>query len=397
MTSPSRSVLSPSLKRDADAFELSPDTLHLNHGSYGAVPRAVRLEQQRLRAAIERNPTGYFHEEFPGAMREMAGRVARRFGGHGDEWVFCENATAAVSGILHSLPLASGDEILTTSHAYGAVLKAMSLVAQRRGAILRVAGLPPLLQHDDEAVNAIGRSLGPRTRLLVIDHITSATATILPVQRIVELAHANEVPVLIDGAHAPGQIALDVPAIGADWYTGNAHKWMFAPRGCGLLWTTPARQESTRPAVLSHGTEQNYTAAFDWIGTRDPTPWLSFETAARVHDDFGGADLMARNRALAAEGARMIAEELRFSVAGTPGTRAAMAAFIIDEHGGPPERADALRRKLSADHRIMVPVSLFEGRLWLRISAQIYNGPEDYERLIEACRALFPHRARVDI
>src|SRR6202043_994827 len=184
MTSRSRSALTPSPNSNAAAFELLTDFIHLNHGSYGAVPRDVRLEQERLRAAIERNPTGYFQDELPDAMRSMAGHVAQRLGGQSEDWVFCENATAAVSAVLHSLPLESGDEILTTSHAYGAVLKAMSLVAERRGAKLQIATLPPLLDHDDQVVEAVRLALGSRTRLLVADHITSATATILPVKRI---------------------------------------------------------------------------------------------------------------------------------------------------------------------------------------------------------------------
>ncbi len=392
MTSLSRSALTPSPNSNAAAFELSPDFIHLNHGSYGAVPREVRLEQERLRAAIERNPTGYFQDELPDAMRSMAAHVAQRLGGRSEDWVFCENATAAVSAVLHSLPLEWGDEILTTSHAYGAVLKAMSLVAERRGAKLQIATLPPLLEHEDQVVEAVRFALGTRTRLLVVDHITSATATILPVKRIAELARDVGVPVLVDGAHAPGQIALDVPQIGADWYTGNAHKWMFAPRGCGLLWTTPARYGQIRPAVLSHGTDQGYTAAFDWVGTRDPTPWLCFEAAARAHDAFGGPDLMARNRDLAADGARMIASALDVQVAGTPDTRAAMAAFILSEHGGDTEHAMRVRHALAHEHRIMAPAYAFADRLWLRISAQIYNEPADYERLVAACQVLLAGR-----
>lgn len=395
MTSLSRSVRSPSRNSAVAAFELSPDFIHLNHGSYGAVPREVRLEQERLRAAIERNPTGYFQDELPDAMRSMAAHVARRLGGRSEDWVFCENVTAAISAVLHSLPLESGDEILTTSHAYGAVLKAISLVAERRGAKMTIASLPPLLEHDDQVVETIRSALGFRTRLLIVDHITSATATILPVKRIAELARDSGVPVLIDGAHAPGQIALDVPQIGADWYTGNAHKWMFAPRGCGLLWTTPARHGQTRPAVFSHGTDQGYAAAFDWIGTRDPTPWLCFEAAARAHDGLGGPDLMAHNRDVAADGARMIASALNVQVAGTPETRAAMAAFMLSEHGGDAEHAMRFRHALAREHRIMAPTYAFAGRLWLRISAQIYNELADYEHLVAACEMLLAMRAPV--
>jgi isopenicillin-N epimerase len=323
-------------------------------------------------------------------MRNMARHAARRFGGAAGDWVFCENATAAVSAVLHSLPLGPGDEILTTSHAYGAVLKAMTLLAARRGAAVRTADLPILLEHDDQVVGAIVDVLGPRTRLLVIDHITSPTATILPVERVAAIARAAGVPILVDGAHAPGQLVLDVPSLGVDWYTGNAHKWLFAPRGCGLLWTAPGYQAMTRPAVLSHGTDQGYAAAFDWIGTRDPSPWLCFETAALAHDTFGGDRLIVRNRELAARAAVELAEELGARVAGTEETRGAMAAFLLDGRSGSPENATAIRQALSHDHRIVVPVYVFVEKLWLRISAQIYNTTSDYQRLALACRALLP-------
>lgn len=391
MTVPSPSDLSPSLSKAEAfaAFALDPDYLHLNHGSYGAVPRAVRLAQDRICAEIEGNPTKFYGEDLPPAMRRMAGAVAKRFGGQGEDWVFCENATAAVSAVLYTLDLGPGDEILTTSHAYGAVLKAMSRVAARHGAVLKLAPLPAILESEDEVVDGIAQALGPRVRLLVVDHITSATAVIFPVRRIAALARAAGIPVLIDGAHAPGQIALDVPALGVDWYTGNAHKWLFAPRGCGLLWTAPDRQQVTRPAVLSHGTDQGYTAAFDWVGTRDPSPWLCFEAAALAHDGFGGAALMARNKELAALAAHELSAALDARTAAPATMSAAMATLVLEDRVATEDEAAVLRLTLSDLHRTMVPVHAFGGRLCFRISAQIYNDLEDYRKFAEICRPLF--------
>jgi isopenicillin-N epimerase len=348
----------------------------------------VRVEQDRWRAKIERDPTRFFADELPPALRCMAGHAARRFGGRGEDWVFCENATAAANAVLQSLELGPGDEILTTSHAYGAVLKTMTLVAGRRGARVNQVLLPTLLESEDEILEGIERALTPRTRLLIVDHITSATATIFPVKRVAELVRSKDIPVLIDGAHSPGQIALDVPSLGADWYTGNAHKWLFAPRGCGLLWTAPERQDATRPAVLSHGADQSYTAAFDWIGTRDPSPWLAFEAAAQAHDGFGGDGLMTHNRALAALGARILSDALAARVTAPEALRGAMAALVL--HGCPPneEAAADFRRSLWGRYAITVPVYSFDGHFCLRISAQIYNTPGDYEALATACRNL---------
>jgi isopenicillin-N epimerase len=389
MNNLSRSDRSPSINSPhghaaLSAFSLRPDRLHLNHGSYGAVPRKVQAEQDRVRAHIEADPTTFFGEELPELMRAMAGHVACRFGGEAKDWVFCENATAAVSGILASFALQPGDEILTTSHAYGAVLKAMRLGAQRRGANLVVVDLPAAIESEDRIVDAVSRAFTPRTRLLVIDHISSATATIFPAARIAAAAKRAGVAVLIDGAHMPGHLPLDVPALGADWYTGNAHKWLFAPRGCGLLWTAPARQTESFPAVLSHGTGEGYTKAFDWIGTRDVTPWLCFEISANVHSEFGDGALMIRNRALAAEGAALIAESLGTQVLVPASLRGAMAAIPIGRAGDATDVAMQLRQALTRDHGIVAPIYEFGGQIWVRISAQIYNQSDDYRLCSEA-------------
>jgi isopenicillin-N epimerase len=364
---------------------LAPELTHLNHGSYGAVPRAVQAEQDRLRAEIERDPTGYYQYRYPQEVRRAIETAAARLGGAAPDWVFCENATAAVAAVLSSFPLKPGDEIVTTSHAYGAVVKAMRLWATRKDAVLRIAEIPAAVENERQVIEAITRALTNRTRLLVIDHITSPTAIVFPVKKIVEAAHAAGVAVLVDGAHAPGQVELDVPAIGADWYTGNAHKWFFAPRGCGLLWTAPKWQAITRPAVLSHGTDKGYTESFDWIGTRDPSPWLSLPVAAEAFDRFGGASLMARNRRLAAEAADLLATMMNSNISAPANMRAAMASLSVPGPFGNHEAAQRLRADL---HRagFVVPVNSLDGTLWLRLSSQIYNQFSDYENLVAALR-----------
>lgn len=399
MNNLSQSDRSPSTNRPEghaalSAFSLRPDRLHLNHGSYGAVPRAVEAEQARLRAHIESDPTTFFGEELPELMRVMAAHVACRFGGDAKDWVFCENATAAVSGILASFALQPGDEILTTSHAYGAVLKAMRLNVQRRGANLVVVDLPAAIESEEQVVDAVSRAFTPRTRLLVVDHISSATATIFPVQRLAAAAKQAGIPILVDGAHAPGHLPLNVPALGADWYTGNAHKWLFAPRGCGLLWTSPVRQAESFPAVLSHGTDEGYTKAFDWIGTRDVTPWLCFEVSAQAHSEFGDERLMTRNRILASEGAALIAERLRTRVPVPASLRGAMAAIPLGRETPMADVAVHMRRAFTRDHGIVAPIYGFGGQIWIRISAQIYNQIEDYRACSEA---LIKLRAEYDV
>jgi isopenicillin-N epimerase len=242
------------------------------------------------------------------------------------------------------------------------------------------ADLPASVESDDQVVEGVAKTLTSGTRLLVIDHITSATATIFPVARIAQVARAAGVAVLVDGAHVPGHLPLDVPLLGVDWYTGNAHKWLFAPRGCGVLWTAPERQPQTFPPVLSHGTFDGYTAAFDWIGTRDVTPWFCFDISAQTHAHFGGADLVQRNRDLAAQGAALIAEELESTVTVPALMRGAMCAIPLCSALGRSEIAKEMRQSLTADYGMVAPIYEFGGQIWVRISAQIYNELDDYQR-----------------
>jgi isopenicillin-N epimerase len=403
MTSHSRSDLSQSIRppREGHAalgeFALAPDLVHLNHGSYGAIPRRVQDEQDRWRATIERNPTGFFQWQYPAEIRRAATVAAANFGGESKDWVFCENATAAVSSVLASLPLNQGDNILTTSHAYGAVVKAIRLSAERRGASLQIANTPVIVESDSQIVEALATAFTERTRLLVIDHITSPTAIVFPVAQIVRLAHDAGIPVLVDGAHGPGHLDLDVPAIGADWYTGNAHKWFFAPRGCGLLWTTTVQQDITRPAVLSHGTEQGYTAAFDWIGTRDTTPWLCLGAAAEAYAAFGGKALIERNRAVVTDGAAIVAK----AIGGTKSAPAEMCGAMVSLcFPGIKDAAETgLKLRLALrEAGIVAAAGGINDHVFLRLSAQIYNQASDFSACANALQALgfagdFPNRS----
>jgi isopenicillin-N epimerase len=384
MSNPSRWDRSPTAPDGAAAlalFQLAPEHLHLNHGSYGAVPKIVSAEQDRWRARIEGNATEFFADVLPGELRRQAGIAAQHFGGQARDWVFVENATSAVNGVLASIGLRDGDEILTTSHAYGAVLKAMQIWASRFGAKVVTAAIPVIVESEDQIVCAIEGAITAKTRLLIVDHITSATAIVFPVQRIAQTARERGIAVLIDGAHAPGHVAFDVAAIGADWYAGNAHKWLFAPKGCGLLWTAPSRQEITRPTVLSHGAPDGYTQAFDWIGTRDVTPWLCFEAAAQFHARMGGESLMTRNRELVARASRHLAEELGMLITAPEAMRGAMTCLTARPSPIMPENASRVTVAVRECCGAVVPVYVFQNAFCVRISAQIYNTLSDYEAL----------------
>jgi isopenicillin-N epimerase len=370
-----------------DEWLLDPDVAFLNHGSFGATPRAVLAEQERWRACMERHPTHFMSEELPSALRAAAAQLAAFVGAQANDLVFVENATAGCNTVLRSLNLEPGDEILVTDHGYPAVRKAAEHAAARAGARVVEAAVPFPLADLAQIVAAVADKLGPRTRLAIFDHVTSPTAIICPVRELTALCHAAGALVLIDGAHGPGMLSFDVPSIGADWYTGNCHKWLMAPKGSGFLWARPERQAETHPLVISHGFGQGFTQAFDWVGTRDPSAWLAVPAAIDFHGRLGGARLRERNAALAREQATALARTWKTERGAPDALTGAMAAVRLPLRDAGPERAQELRVRLFVDHRIEVPVMPFAGALWARVSAHAYNQPADYARLAAAFAA----------
>jgi isopenicillin-N epimerase len=371
----------PALRPRSD-WLLDPAATFLNHGSYGATPRVVLAAQDRWRERMERRPTRFMNDELPAALRDAAGRLAAFVGAEARDLAFVENATAGCNAVLASLAFAEGDEILLTDHGYAAVRKAAQHIARRTGARIVEAPIGFPVQDATGIADAISSRLGPRTRLVILDHITSPTAVIFPVAELCAMCRAAGARVLVDGAHAPGMLALDVPAIGADWYVGNCHKWLMAPKGSGFLWASPPAQADLHPLVISHGYGQDCCAEFDWIGTRDPTAWLAVPDAIDFHERIGGEELRRRNAALAREAAAMLATAWG-TERGTPdaltGSMAAVRLPVREPASA--ERAAALRIRLFEEHRIEAAVTAFAGALWARVSAQAYNEPADYERL----------------
>ena len=370
-------------------FLLEDGIVFLNHGSYGATPRVVLAAQDAWRARMERQPVHFMSRVLPGALREAAGVLAGFLGVSGDDLVFVENATAGVNAVMRGATLGPGDEVLTTDHAYPAIRNVLGLVCRESGATLVEAALPFPLSGDDQVVASVAAALSPRTRLAVFDHVTSETATVLPIAALAALCRSRGVPLLVDGAHAPGMLDLDIAAVGADWYVGNAHKWLFAPKGCGFLWAARLRQPGLHPPVVSHGLDQGFTAEFDWVGTRDPSAWLTVRDAIAFlkslgPNGLGAAAVRAHNNDLAAEAATLLSAAWG-SEAGAPAAmRGAMATVRLPLSGTTPEDAARLHDRLIDEHGIEVPVLALGGSLWVRISAQVYNEIEDYARLAQA-------------
>jgi isopenicillin-N epimerase len=371
----------------------------LNHGSYGATPRAVMAAQDEWRLRMERQPVRFMARELPAALRRAARDLAGFLGAEGDDLagddlVFVENATAGVNAVARSVALGPGDEVLITDHVYGAVRKALTFLCRDVGATLVEARVPFPLSDDAQVVAAVEAHLTPRTRLAVFDHVTSQTAVIFPVTQLVELCRTRVVPVLIDGAHAPGMVAFQVSDLGADWYVGNAHKWLFSAKGCGFLWAKPEHQASLHPLVISHGLDEGFIAEFDWVGTRDASAWLAVSDAIAFHRRMGHEAVMAHNRNLAAEAAEMLADTWGTEIGAPPAMRGSMAAIRLPGDGGDLDGAERLHDRLHDDYGVEVPISLWDGALWVRISAQIYNNMADYQRLADAIQAMGTDRRR---
>jgi isopenicillin-N epimerase len=369
-------------------WTLDPDFLTVNHGSFGAVPRIVIEEQREWQRRLEAQPTRFMSRELPGLLREAAARLAAFLGAAPQDVAFLENTTVGCNAVLQSLRLAPGDEILMLSHVYNAVRNAARHVAERAGAHLVTAALPFPEPTAEAVIDSVKRALTPRTRLAIIDHITSSSALLLPLEPIIRLCRSAGVAVLVDGAHGPGQVPLDLAALDADYYVGNCHKWLMAPKGAAFLWARRDRQEGLHPVTISHGYGGGFLAEFDWTGTRDPSAFLAVPAAIDFHAKLGGAALMARNRALADTATRLLSRRLNAPRGAGPDFMAAMGLIRVP-FSGPfnRERGRALHLQL-LERGTDAPVHANGEAFWLRISAAAYNEIEDYERLAEIVAAV---------
>ncbi len=383
------------------AFALDPRVLHLNHGSFGACPRAVLATQAALRADLEAATMRWFVRDYQPALDRARLAAAAFLGADADGLAFVPNATHGVATALANLRLASGDELLTTDHAYGACRNALERTAALAGARVVVAPLALPLRDPAAPLAAILDRVTARTRLVLVDHVTSPTALVLDVAALARALPAHAA-LVVDGAHAPGMLELRVDDVGAACYTGNFHKWTCAPKGAGFVWVAAGRRDGFRPLVTSHGAAlplppggatTRFRLEHDWTGTHDPTPYLCVPAAIDTVAALGGgwpavrAANRARARALAAEVAAGLGADL---VDQTPAARAggaSMVALAVTLPAG----ADhlAIERALLA-RGIEAPIVRHPGSPWplVRVSAHLYNRPGDGERLAAALTAL---------
>ncbi len=387
-------------------WRLDPAVTFLNHGSYGACPEPVLAIQGAWRERLEAEPVRFLSGDLPGLLDETRVAIGRFLRADPEGLAFVANATTGVNTVLQSLRFEPGDELLTNDHEYNATLNAMRFVAARDGATVVVARIPFPIAGPDGALAAILDAVTPRTRLVLVSHVTSPTGIVLPVRELVAELNARGIDTLVDAAHAPGMVPVDVDALGAAYWTANGHKWLCGPKGTAVLWVREDRRERIHPLVVSHGANavlggrSRFRHEFDWIGTADPTGFLTLPAAIDWMRDVAAPDgggwpaVLAANHALAVAGRDLVADALGVEAPAPDTMLGSMAALPLP--GVSADAADALHDALETEDRIQVPVGAWpvpaardghgEPTVLVRISAQRYNELADYERLAAALR-----------
>lgn len=392
-------------KRPVPQFwPLDPDVTFLNHGSFGSCPLAVLEFQRELRDRMERQPVKFFVRDLEELLDSARVRLAKFVGAKADDLVFVPNATSGVNAVLRSLTFEPGDELLVTDHEYNACRNALDHLAQRTGARVVVANIPFPLASVEEIIEAVMGAVTRRTRLALLDHVTSQTGLVMPIEFLVRELNARGVDTLVDGAHAPGMVPLKLHKLGAAYYTGNCHKWLCAPKGAAFLHVRRDRQERVRPLVISHGANSTRTdrsrflIEFGWMGTSDPSAALSVPKAIEFIGSLrpgGWKEVMKLNRDLALSARSLLCDALQIPLPCPDDLIGSLASIPIPDskHSKPsksPLYLDALQDELLAKFSIEVPVIPWPAppKRLLRVSAQIYNSLAQYERLAGALKKL---------
>ncbi|MFA6044373.1 MAG: aminotransferase class V-fold PLP-dependent enzyme [Phycisphaerales bacterium] len=399
----------------AKHWTLDPSWVFLNHGSFGATPRAVLEEQTRWRGLLEAEPVAFFVEHHEGVMDEVRAALAGFVGCDAADLALIPNASTGVATVAANLRLNPGDEILISAHEYPACQNSLRQAAARHGAKVTYANIPFPCPSPDAVVQAYLDQVTPRTRLALVSHVTSPTGLVLPVETLVKELAAFGVDTLVDGAHAPGMVpTVNLRELGAAYYTANCHKWICSPKGSAFLWVRPDKQAGFRPLVLSNNAEKprpgrsQFLTEFDYQGTSDYTQAYSIPKAIEFMGREigaalgGGGDVLAgwqavmrHNRELCLRGRDVICKRLGIAPPVPDSMIGSICTMALPSHdearqaklaARPSKYHDALQDALLAKHKIQVPVWGLAGRpeRFVRISAQVYNAMAQYEYLAEA-------------
>ena len=374
-------------------FLLRPGVVFLNHGSYGASPRPVFDAYQEWQRELEGQPVEFLGRRLRGLLEASRAALGAYLSADGDDLVYVPNSTFALNVVARALPLSPGDEVLGTDHEYGAIERTWRFVCGRRGARYVRQAVPLRPSSPDEVVEAIWAGVTPRTRVLFLSHITSPTATVFPIEPLLRRARAAGILSVVDGAHAPGQLPLDLEALGADFYAGNCHKWLCAPKGSAFLHARREVQELLSPLVVSWGWQSDRPGPSRFVdeqqlqGTRDPAAFLAVPAAIRFLEQHDWPAVRRRCHDLLAGARRAIGAltGLPPLTPDTPDWYAQMAAFPLPPCDGP-----ALKERLYRSYQIEVPVTSWQGLAFVRVSVQGYTSAADVATLVGALADLLP-------
>ncbi|HZY41803.1 MAG TPA: aminotransferase class V-fold PLP-dependent enzyme [Anaerolineae bacterium] len=379
-----------------DLFLLDPNVVFLNRGSFGACPKAVFDEYQRWQRELERQPVEFLGRRFNDLMREARTILADFVGADADEITYVTNATVGLNIVARSLDLRPGDEVLTTDHEYGALDRTWRFLCEKQGARYIRQPIPVPIKNADEVIEAVWSGVTDRTRVLFISHITSPTAIIFPIKELIDRAHERGIMTIIDGAHAVGQIDLNLRELGADFYSSNCHKWLMSPKGSAFLYARQDVQHLVEPLIVSWGWQSDrpgpskFIDEQEWQGTRDIAAYLSVPAAIQFWRDHDWPSVRAACHQLV----RYAREQVSALTGLPPLTPDDPSWFTqLSALPLPPCDLDALKRRLYDEFHIEIPVIAWNGRHFVRISVQGYNTAADVEALVAALRVLLPQVA----
>ncbi len=379
-------------------WDLAPAVTYLNHGSFGPSPRVVREARQRWSDELERNPMEFFVRRQEALLDEAARELGQFLNGRPENLAFVPNATVAMNIVAQNTPLAPGDEVLLNDHEYGAVIRIWGSHCQRAGAKTVLAKLPMGEATASDRVDAIFNRVTPRTKMIVISHVTSPTALILPVEEVCRRAKPLGIPVCIDGPHAIAMLPLALDQIGCDFYCASLHKWLAAPFGSGFLYSKPKHRSGLKPSIISwgrslSGRESRWVDEFHWSGTSDPAAYLAVPEAIRFLQSVGLDRFRDQCHTLAQYAGQQLAQRCEAvplandSEFGTMLTLELPRLKRVEQQPGTPH---PLQLQLATEFGIEIPIVEWQDRMHIRVSCHLYNTPEQIDRLVEVLERLLP-------
>ena len=366
-------------------WSLDPEVHHLNHGSYGALPRVVYAEQKRWQEEVHKNPVGFYARLSRPAVADARAKIAKFLGQEADQIALVRNTTEAATTTMRGFPFKSGDEVIVLDHEYGAITYAVKRgLLPAGGKVVEV--VVPRLTADADVVKLVEAAITKKTVMLVVDHVTSATARTFPIFELSKLCKEHGIAFTVDASHAPGNFDTDLDALDADFWFGNLHKWVSAPQGAGVFRIAPRWQGKVQSLVVSWNEFEPYPLQFDMLGTVDLSAWLAAPRAIEFYEAFGWERVRKAHQQRMRYGRDLVMAELGVGKDELREENLPMGVVPIHNMQGGAEGCAALGRKLATEYKIEVPITIFSDKYFFRISGHLYNTPADYEALVMAVR-----------